>query len=227
MAIKFPRLVRTSVSLGGGDENELNPQPFKFAVMQHIISDFVRTELDISSCDELSNEMMNLLASLMTFGFYSTTEQLADVINPLLQALENHRVANILKSDVDNQILTPRKSFELANMSVKSKSKKQISASIRASAEGVSVKRRVTPAQDKNNHESWFKSPVSFIKSLFGIANPSTDAAAKKSIEGSMRYDGPSVTSMHARGSAAVSGDRRSVLGAAIPAHTVNRVVGQ
>jgi hypothetical protein len=98
VAINFPRLIRTSVSLVGGDENVFNPAPFKFAVIQHIISDYIRSELNVAHCDELSCEMMNLLASLMTFGFYSCIHQMADVINPLLQTLEDHRVSNVQMS---------------------------------------------------------------------------------------------------------------------------------
>ncbi len=92
-AIKFPRLIRTSVSLGGGDENMLNSAPYKFSIVQHTISDFMKSDLRIINCDDLSTEMMSLLGSLLKFGFYNSVGQLQDIISPLMQALDEYRVS--------------------------------------------------------------------------------------------------------------------------------------
>jgi hypothetical protein len=110
---KFPRLIRTSISLGGGNEsnftNHHEGSPHTFCLLQEIISDFIHNELDTRKCDELSSEMIYLLLALMKFGFYSNIRQLKDVINPLAKALDNHRnvisVGSISK-DFSSQLST-------------------------------------------------------------------------------------------------------------------------
>jgi hypothetical protein len=93
--IKYPRLIRTSLSLGGG--NEINQtqleggSKYLFCLLQENISDFLHNELDTRHCDELSSEMLALLLSLMKFGFYHRIPQLKDVIFPLTRALDDHR----------------------------------------------------------------------------------------------------------------------------------------
>lgn len=86
---KFPRLVKTSVSLSGGEEdsfgNHHSGSPYTFAVLQQIISDYLHNELDATRCDELSAEMIDLLYSLVEFGFYHTPIHLQDIIVPLIQ----------------------------------------------------------------------------------------------------------------------------------------------
>jgi hypothetical protein len=85
--IKFPRLIRTSVSLSGQQEHDYKKVPQCFALIQQIISSYIHNELDCTDCDDLSTEMMSLLESLMMFGFYSSQSQLQDIINPLVQVL--------------------------------------------------------------------------------------------------------------------------------------------
>jgi hypothetical protein len=93
--IKYPRLIRTSLSLGGG--NEINQtqrdegSKYLFCLLQENISDFLHNELETRNCDELSSEMLALLLSLMKFGFYHRIPQLKDVISPLTRALDDHR----------------------------------------------------------------------------------------------------------------------------------------
>lgn len=189
MAIKFPRLIRTSVSLGGGDENELNPEPYKFAVLQHIISDFIRTGLDISDCDELSNEMMNLLASLMTFGFYSSSEQLADVITPLLHALEEHRVASVLASAGEATLTAARLSAKHISSKkmddLGSRSGKSMGSG--PSSRSLLLRRDDTDCDSEDDQTKWYTRPVKglkvvkdFIVSLWG------DSDMKKGRRGSL-----------------------------------------
>jgi hypothetical protein len=92
---KFPRLIRTSVSLSGGEENSFEDHhegsPYKFGILQQIISDYIHHEMDTTNCDELSAEMMELLLSLIKFGFYTSLTQLQDIIVPLTKALGEHR----------------------------------------------------------------------------------------------------------------------------------------
>jgi hypothetical protein len=94
--VKFPRLIRTSISLSGGDEVSTAANPQAFALIQQIISDYIRHEMDTTKCDELSSEMMKLMESLMIFGFYSTPGQLHDILGPLIQALDDHRSSSWL-----------------------------------------------------------------------------------------------------------------------------------
>ena len=95
---KFPRLIRTSVSLSGGEENSFEDHhegsPYKFSILQQIISDYIHHELDTTNCDELSAEMLELLLSLIKFGFYTSLIHLQDVIVPLTKALGEHRHAS-------------------------------------------------------------------------------------------------------------------------------------
>lgn len=92
--IKYPRLIRTSLSLGGGNEvvSTLNEGPKNhFCLLQEIISEYIHSELETRRCDELSSEMLALLLTLIRFGFYQSVLQLKDVIIPLTVALDDHR----------------------------------------------------------------------------------------------------------------------------------------
>ena len=99
---KFPRLIRTSVSLSGGDENAFQDHhegsPYKFSILQQIISDYIHNELDATNCDELSAEMLDLLLSLIKFGYYNSLAHLQDVIVPLTKALGDHRSVSKAKA---------------------------------------------------------------------------------------------------------------------------------
>jgi hypothetical protein len=67
-----------------------SPSSYTFGVLQILISEFLHYGLDATKCDELSSEMMDTLLDLMQFGFYDSTEQLQDIITPLVQALDDH-----------------------------------------------------------------------------------------------------------------------------------------
>ena len=114
---KFPRLIRTSVSLGGGEENSFSDHhsgsPYAFALLQELISIYVHTGLNSKKCDVLSGEMMDLLHALMMFGFYYTPQHLQDTIVPLIKALDNHREIGL---SIARQISTAnrRKNHHLA-----------------------------------------------------------------------------------------------------------------
>lgn len=60
--------------------------PYVFGLLQLLISEYLHHQLDITKCDELSAEMLDLLLSLMKFGFYNTAEQIQDVVDPLVEA---------------------------------------------------------------------------------------------------------------------------------------------
>lgn len=101
VATKFPRYIRTSVALGidndyikqaaaAEDDQEQANQQFKFALIQKLISEYLSDSLDLHACDELSIEMLQLLKSLVEFGFYCTVPQILDVLEPLMRTLDNH-----------------------------------------------------------------------------------------------------------------------------------------
>jgi hypothetical protein len=62
-----------------------------FSLVQQVISEYIRTTLNDSAWDELSAEMMNLLAALIGFGFYDPVAKLRDVLIPVITAAELHR----------------------------------------------------------------------------------------------------------------------------------------
>lgn len=91
--VKYPRLIRTSLSLSGGNElsSEQEGLKYQFCLLQEIISDYLHHDLETQRCDGLSSEMLALLLAMMKFGFYHTIPQLKDVILPLTRALDEHR----------------------------------------------------------------------------------------------------------------------------------------
>lgn len=101
--MRLPRLIRTSISLSGGNEAMEAPS-CQFALIQQIISDYINNDLDTTKCDELSTEMISLLESLTQFGFYSTSAQLQDVINPLVQVLDDHRAIGVMMTAADREV---------------------------------------------------------------------------------------------------------------------------
>eukprot|EP01038_Epipyxis_sp_PR26KG_P012176 gene12176-16306_t len=108
---KYPRLIRTSASFinnGELDESSANAtgEFFKFALIQQLISEYITNKLDIKKCDALSVEMISLLQTLVSFGFYCTNDQIEDIIVPLVKLLDDHRTEPEIKakeiSDNDN-----------------------------------------------------------------------------------------------------------------------------
>ena len=95
VAGKFPRLIRTSMSLQGGEEESLGNHHtgslYTFVILQQWISDYLHGKFNATQCDELSQEVMDLLEALVRFGFYTTEAQLRDVAEPLVAALDSHR----------------------------------------------------------------------------------------------------------------------------------------
>jgi hypothetical protein len=95
VAAIFPRLIRTSVTLKGGQENSFQDHhmgsQYSFALLQQVISEYIRTTLAGAKCDEFSAELMDLLQTLINFGFYSTPEQIRDILSPLVVGLDIHK----------------------------------------------------------------------------------------------------------------------------------------
>jgi hypothetical protein len=90
--IRYPRLIRTLLSESGTQSGTAqSPMEIQFLLLQEIISEYLHCELDIHRCDELSSEMLDLLFSLMRFGFFSREGQLLDIVVPLSQLLGKHR----------------------------------------------------------------------------------------------------------------------------------------
>jgi hypothetical protein len=101
--IRFPRLIRTllSSSTSGADSRGgsttagtgevSSAREVQFLLLQELISEYLHTDLDIHRCDELSSEMLDLLLSLMRFGFFSQETQLLDIVVPLSRLLDKHR----------------------------------------------------------------------------------------------------------------------------------------
>lgn len=87
--IVFPRLIRFGEN-AGADES-VTSKVFKFGMVQQIISEYMNGELNLDQCDELAVEMMDLLLSLVSFGFYSTQTLLEDIVTPLTGQLSSHR----------------------------------------------------------------------------------------------------------------------------------------
>jgi hypothetical protein len=58
---------------------------YVFAILQHILSDYLHGELRNGPYNELSAEIMDLLFALIKFGFYHTKDHLVDVIRPIVE----------------------------------------------------------------------------------------------------------------------------------------------
>ncbi len=99
IASKFPRYIRTSVSLNTEKSDELetvsnqeeDAKQYKFALIQKLLSDYVHNHLDLAYCDELSAESIELLQALVKFGFYEKVPQILDILQPLLKVLDKHQ----------------------------------------------------------------------------------------------------------------------------------------
>ena len=104
-AANFPRFIRSIVkrnpSSGEGNAEFFeNNYPYKFSLLQQIISEYLEIGLSAAAFDELSAEMLGLLETLFHFGFYTTPQQIQNVLKPLNLLLENHdTVGKELRSD--------------------------------------------------------------------------------------------------------------------------------
>lgn len=115
-ASRYPRLIR----LASVDESDLTVRvsgqgnegrssflvfhsgpPTTFGILQEILSEYIRNDLNTCKCDAFSTEMTQLLHSLLQFGFYTTQEQIQDVIEPLIHALDRHMSTNRDSSNQD------------------------------------------------------------------------------------------------------------------------------
>ena len=96
IAAVFPRLIRsskTSDNTSGIENSDFHKfhkgSPFSFCLLQQLLSEYFRLRFDRNECDELSVEMAQVLYMLIDFGFYSKTEQLEDIILPLMLGLDH------------------------------------------------------------------------------------------------------------------------------------------
>jgi hypothetical protein len=84
-------LIKTSAALteeGYSDDEFIthhSGSPHVFSVLQMILSHYLHNEFDTTNCDELTSEVLELLRSLVSFGFYSSHDKLNDILIPLLQ----------------------------------------------------------------------------------------------------------------------------------------------
>jgi hypothetical protein len=113
-ASKFPRYIRTSVSLNTDkleddqipNNEEQESKQYKFALIQKLLSDYVHDDLDLSCCDELSAESIELLQALVKFGFYEKVPQILDILQPLLKVLDKHQKKGDNEKRPDANIVT-------------------------------------------------------------------------------------------------------------------------
>ena len=96
----FPRYIRSIVkkentSATGSSEvsTEIfgNNYPFKFSLLQQLISEYLQKGLDTTALDALSTEMTALLEMLFHFGFYINPPQIQVVLLPLNNLLESYQ----------------------------------------------------------------------------------------------------------------------------------------
>ena len=99
--IKIPRLTRGWKDTSSNADPQLPYLPMehqcKFALLQQIISEYIQ-KMANAKWDEMSENIMNLLLTLITFRFYGTNERLQDVIFPLIVAIDRRKVDNDLEA---------------------------------------------------------------------------------------------------------------------------------
>ncbi len=94
---QFPRYIRTLIHKESNNgkrstaietiKSEVDNKIYTFALLQKILSEYVRNDLDLSYCDELSAEAIELLEALVNFGFYVEVPQILDIWKPMLKVL--------------------------------------------------------------------------------------------------------------------------------------------
>ena len=119
--IKIPRLTRGWKDISANSEPQLPYLPLehqcKFALLQQIISEYIQ-KMAGEKWNEMSENIMNLLYTLITFRFYGTNERMQDVIFPLMTALDRRKVDN----DLEEKLLANKQRKKVAS-SKKEKSK--------------------------------------------------------------------------------------------------------
>lgn len=166
--MRLPRLIRTSISLNGGDETDKAPS-CQFALIQQIISEYVNSDLDTTSCDELSTEMISLLESLMQFGFYATSSQLQDVVNPLVQVLDDHRAIGWMMAaanKVAKKVTPTTTGIESADFSVDSGDDPVVDSAEPSLSASIKKFQEMGLAKEKKPlfFVQWYRSLVDFIE---------------------------------------------------------------
>lgn len=108
---QFPRYVRTLLSLDNDpnsrDEKDANlaqqlqaaddSKLYAFVLIQKLLSEYIRDELDLSHCDELSAEAIELLQALVKFGFYTEVPQILDIWKPMMKILAELQISSASK----------------------------------------------------------------------------------------------------------------------------------
>ena len=104
VATVFPNLIRSPVNQDGEQEKQGDKKVSRsFSIVQHIISEYLWTKLNEGKRDEYSFELLELLHSLMMFGFYSSDKkQLQDVMIPIVRALDSRKHAVSKSGENDN-----------------------------------------------------------------------------------------------------------------------------
>ena len=104
----FPRYIRSivkkdiaSATVSSEISTEVfgNNYPFKFSLLQQLMSEYLQKGLNTASLDVLSTEMTGLLEMLFHFGFYINPSQIQVVLLPLNNLLESYQ--NISRKDVE------------------------------------------------------------------------------------------------------------------------------
>ena len=97
----YPRYIRKSGQyvLSDLDEklsNDENPSNLKFALLQQMIFEYLEKKIHSSSnqYDEFSTEIMSLLCSLFSFGFYDSIQQRNELFFSILGILGNRMSAS-------------------------------------------------------------------------------------------------------------------------------------
>eukprot|EP01036_Dinobryon_divergens_P025774 gene25774-34355_t len=118
----FPRYIRSivkkeSASTTGSSEvsTEIfgNNYPYKFSLLQQLISEYLQKVLNTTALDALSTEMTALLEMLFHFGFYINPSQIQVVLLPLNNLLKSYQ--NISNKNVEVMANSD------ANISIKNK----------------------------------------------------------------------------------------------------------
>ena len=184
VAVNYPRLVRTFCKIGSKgnakeETDDHNSSPYMFAVLQSVISDYLSNGLNLFRCDEFSSEMMDLLQNLIRFGFYSSVEQLNDVIGPLISSLNvnrfNSNQASRLTDVTKKSTVKPDHASKKENTGLLHNLIQKYCSFITAICQGVSSKLSFLYRDARNAHNNsmekipWEKRWLLFNDSIIGM----------------------------------------------------------